>query len=115
LAVAAGPIVEQASDHLVISAAALIVPVQAPVPAAQPADFTRKASTALFWTGSISLSMATASASYWTPVVTHVALVVVVHGLGYAVPATPAAGAVATTSTPYSPIGPWMAGYVPDS
>ena len=45
---AAGPIVEQANDHVFISAAALSVPVQAPMLAAQPADFTRRASTALF-------------------------------------------------------------------
>ncbi|HWN62930.1 MAG TPA: hypothetical protein VNO25_19920 [Streptosporangiaceae bacterium] len=64
MAVRAGPCVPHACVQVAISAAALIVPVQAPVEAAQPADLTRKASTALFCAGSISLSSATASASY---------------------------------------------------
>ena len=73
---------------------------------AKPAVFTA-ALTAVFCTGSISLSSNGMSALYVTAAVVPTA--------GYAVPAAAPAGAVVTTTIPYRPIGPWIEGCVPDS
>jgi hypothetical protein len=69
-------------------------------------------STALFWTGSISLNSSGSSALYCTAGIDWV--FVELTG-GYAVPGVVPLGAVVTTSMPIKPIGTWMDGCVPDS